>query len=60
MLICQLVLRNFSLSDEIANGSKHRRSQDFPLGGGANHKSHAMTSLETSKEIFCGGKDIVK
>ena len=24
--------------------------------GGPNHKSHAMTSLETSKELFVGAK----
>ena len=29
--------------------------------GGANHKSHAMTSSETSKEeFFCEGRDIVE
>ena len=35
----------------------HRRSQDFLIGGGANYKSHAMTSSETSKkEFFVGAK----
>ena len=32
----------------------------FDWGGGANHKSHAMTSSETSKENFLWGKDIVE
>ena len=37
--------------------TQHKRSQDFWLGGGANHKLHAMMSSETSKEdIFVGAK----
>ena len=39
--------------------SSHRRSQDFWLegGGGANHKSHAMTSSEICKKgTFCNTK----
>ena len=35
----------------IAQGSMHRRSQDFGLGGGLNRKSHAMTSSEIFKKI---------
>ena len=32
--------------------AQHRRCQDFRLEGGANHKPHALTSSETSKEEF--------
>ena len=35
---------------------EHRRSSDFWLGGGANHKLHATTSSETSKQEFFGGQ----
>ena len=38
-----------------------RRSQDFCLGDGANHKSHTMTSSEIfCKRNFLWDKDIVK
>ena len=42
------------------SSSRHRCSQNLD-GGGANHKSHAMTSSETSKEkFFVGAKNIVE
>ena len=35
--------------------AQHRRCQDFRLEG-ANHKSHILTSSETSKEEFLRGQ----